>query len=237
MNTKEFLSYLNLMKFDFCILFGAMGYLIQMMAVTTLMEDKVCMNHLKLNQSFCADFTSYPDSVETQEILRVANTFKNWQFVIINTPCLLLSIFIGYWLGNYPKYFKLMIMTVFFGGVCQVSLLIVNLFVFEAPWWALLLSYIPYSMCGGVFLLFSCVYTSISWGTPSHLVIIRFAVIEFIVKIGMLSSSYSSGAIFAMNPWFGNHRKNYVGVLLTSLGMNLCGFVYVGLMTPNFVIN
>ncbi|XP_015794367.1 uncharacterized protein LOC107370923 [Tetranychus urticae] len=236
MNTKAFFSYLNLMKFDFCILFGGMGYIIQSMAVTTLVEDKVCNNHLKLNESFCADFTSYPDSVETQEILRIANTFKNWQFVIINTPCLLLSIFIGYWLGNYPKYFKLMLMSVFFGGICQVSLLIVNLFVFKAPWWAILLSYIPYSMCGGIFLLFSCLYTSISWGTPSHLVIIRFAVIEFIVKIGMLSSSYSSGAIFAMHPWIGNHRKNYIGVLLTSLGLNFCGLVYVTLLKPCFVI-
>ncbi|XP_015788353.1 uncharacterized protein LOC107365381 [Tetranychus urticae] len=53
----------------------------------------------------------------------------------------------------------------------------------------------------------------------------------------MLGASYSSGAIFAMKPWFGDHRKNYVGVLLTSLLMYVFGLIYAVFMKANFVID
>uniref|UniRef100_T1JWC7 Major facilitator superfamily (MFS) profile domain-containing protein n=2 Tax=Tetranychus urticae TaxID=32264 RepID=T1JWC7_TETUR len=236
MDSKAFLSYLNLMKFDFCIIFFAFAVFLQNMVVTQLVEDKACLNHLQLNQSFCSEFTSYPESIETQEIIRIANSFKRWQFNLTHMPCLLLSIFVGYWLGNYPKYFKFMVLSAFLGGICLILLLLVNLFAFEASWWAIIFSYIPISLSGGNFLLFSAIYTSISWGTPSHLVIVRFSVIEFFVKTAMLSSSYSSGTILAMEPWIGDQRKNFVGVLLTSLSSYTLGLIYTIAMKPSFVV-
>ncbi|XP_015794604.1 uncharacterized protein LOC107371133 [Tetranychus urticae] len=234
---NAFFSYLHLMKFDFCIFIFFSSSVIQDMIMTQLVEDKVCLNHLKLDDSFCANFTSYPDSSETQEILRVANSFKNWQFVFHSIPSLIMSFFIGYWLGNYPKHFKIFIIPVFIGCIFKTLVVLINLFMFTAPWWALLIADSLYSFCGGGFFLFSAIYSSISWGTPSHLVIVRFAVIEFFVKIAILGSSYSSGLILAMDPWIGGQRKNFVGVLLINLSIYLFGLIYAIFMKTSFIVD
>ncbi|XP_015788004.1 solute carrier family 46 member 3-like [Tetranychus urticae] len=232
---KFLLFYLNLMKFDFCVVILALAGMMQGIAVTQLMEDKMCLNHLKLDEQFCSNFTSFPDSDGTQAILQATNTFKNWQFLIGSIPSLVMSVFVGYWLGNYPKYFKPFIILAFCGAILQTSLTLVNLFVFTAPWWALLFSGVPSSLSGGIFLVFSAVYTSISWGTPPHLVIVRFSVIELFVKIAMLGSSFLGGHILAQDPWISGQRKNFAGVFIVGLSLHLFGLIYTILMKPAFV--
>ncbi|XP_015788663.1 uncharacterized protein LOC107365637 [Tetranychus urticae] len=236
MDSISFYKYLNLMKFDFCLLIFAISTMLQNVVTTQLMEDKLCLNQLKLGDSFCSTFASHPNTTETQKILQGANSFKNWQFVIVNAPALLFSIFIGYWLGNYPRYFKLMLTAPMIGSLCLLSGLLVNTFIFEAHWWFMLLAHIPYALSGGVFLIFSAVYSSIPWGTPIHLVIVRFAVIEFFVKISMMSSSYASGKLLDMNPWFHGQRKNYAGVFIVSLVLNFLALLLALLMKTSFPI-
>uniref|UniRef100_T1L0P8 Major facilitator superfamily (MFS) profile domain-containing protein n=2 Tax=Tetranychus urticae TaxID=32264 RepID=T1L0P8_TETUR len=223
------------MKFDFCVLMIALASMIQVIAVTQLMEDKMCLNHLKLDEQFCSNFTSFPNSNETQTILQAANKFKNWQFLVSSIPSLFMSVFVGYWLGNYPKYFKPFIISVFCGAIIETSLMLVNSFVFTAPWWAILLAYVPYALSGGIFLVYSAVYTSISWGTPKHLVIVRFSVIELFAKTARLGASFLGGHILAQDPWISGQRKNYAGVFIVGLSMQLIGLIYTVLMKPSFV--
>ncbi|XP_015781331.1 uncharacterized protein LOC107359362 [Tetranychus urticae] len=234
MNIKSFFSYLNLTKFDYLTCIFACAFIFQGLVVTQLMEDKVCLNDLKLDPDFCRNFASHANSSETQEILRTANSFKRWQNFVTNAPSLVVSIFMGYWLGNYPKYFKLMMIVPFIGGIGMIILLLINLFAFKTPWWGLLVAYSPYSLSGGTTLLFSAVYTSTTWGTPSHLVIVRFGVLEFLAKMSMLSSSYASGKVLAMSPWISGQSKNYVGVLIVSMALYLFGLLVTILMKPAF---
>ena len=57
-------------------------------------------------------------------------------------------------------------------------------FIHYLDWWLILLSYVPLSLAGGTCLVFSATYTYISWSTPKNLVIVRFAIVEFVVQGG-----------------------------------------------------
>ena len=133
MNFKSVIDFLKLMKVDLCLTFFMFGLIMQNVTVLQLMEDKMCRNQLNLNEEFCHTLTTdhYNES-DTKLILRKANTFKNYQFTIVNGPALVLSIFLGYWLDNYPKYIKFMVIFPLLAGFCMNLILLINAFFFSA---------------------------------------------------------------------------------------------------------
>lgn len=120
------------MKFDFCLLFNVLGSVLHNVVTTQLVEDKLCLNNFKMDRSFCSNITAHLDSDEIRMILLEADDFKNYQFLVMNAPALLLSIFVGYWLDNYPRYFKLMLILPIMGELCRLTGLLINAFIFKA---------------------------------------------------------------------------------------------------------
>lgn len=133
MDLKVITDFLKLMKVDLFLLFFFFGFIMQNVTVLQLMEDKMCRNQLGLDEDFCLKLTSvhYNESA-TKLILRKANMFKNYQFAILNGPALVVSIFLGYWLGNYPKYMKAMVILPLISAVCMNALLLINSLAFSA---------------------------------------------------------------------------------------------------------
>ncbi|XP_015789374.1 uncharacterized protein LOC107366307 [Tetranychus urticae] len=235
MDKKGFLEFMKLLKTDLCLTLFMIGFMLHNVTVTQLMEDKMCLSQLGLDKEFCSKLTElHSNETSTKAILKNANVFKNGQFIILNIPALILSIFLGYWLGNYPKYIKFMIILPLASSVCMMLLLLINAFAFNIPWQILLLSYLPVALGGGTFLIFASCYTYISWSTPNELLIVRFAVLEFLVQAGTLMATYAGGKILSMEPWIKGQNKNYIGVFLVALVSLVSGLIYACLMTLEF---
>lgn len=123
---------MKLLKTDLCLTLFMIGFMLHNVTVTQLMEDKMCLSQLGLDKEFCSKLTElHSNETSTKAILKNANVFKNGQFIILNIPALILSIFLGYWLGNYPKYIKFMIILPLASSVCMMLLLLINAFAFN----------------------------------------------------------------------------------------------------------
>ncbi|XP_053208678.1 LOW QUALITY PROTEIN: uncharacterized protein LOC128392649, partial [Panonychus citri] len=114
------------------------------------------------------------------------------------------------------------------------------LIIFTASY-AILLAYVPFALGGGMFLIYGACYTYVAWSTPPELLIIRFAIMEFVNMSGKLIvlvvdqrhflticlfsiveykqrfiGTYISGQILIMKPWVPDQARNYIGVLALS---------------------
>ena len=129
-NLLEFLSFL---KLDIYFALLTFGFMVPSVPVSQFIQDKYCINQLKLEPSICLNLEKLDGQYETikNEVYTFSTTFKNYQNLIATPPGIILAIFMGYWMDSYPSHLKYLLALPCFGGCLTELISIYNVVNFE----------------------------------------------------------------------------------------------------------
>ncbi|XP_074596196.1 lysosomal proton-coupled steroid conjugate and bile acid symporter SLC46A3-like [Brevipalpus obovatus] len=164
-----------------------------------IVQDKVCINNLKLPREICHNIEKRPGySKQADHIYRKATEFR--------------ILFIGKLLDKYPRLLKVFFLAPLVGIATHCFLVIYNAIHFELDYHHLYWAKIPLGLFGGIALLHSASYTYVLRYTPKEFREIRFGVIDFVLSLGITISMAVGGSILIAEPWFYPRLRNYIGV-------------------------
>ena len=226
---KERLELIKLLRIDIYMMLFFISFSISGVSLNQLVEDKVCLNQLKLDKSICMNLEHTDNSHETNKnyIFSKAAAFKNYQTLIFTTPGIFLSLFIGYWIDNYPSHLKFILAAPAFGGTLGAFIIIYNCFYFETDYMQLLSSDVLKGFAGGFATIYTGVYTYITRKTPAKFRALRFAILEFFSFIATPISIYLGGFLLTTPPWFDKQPRNYIAVFIVSAVCSTLSLIWV----------
>ncbi|XP_015785473.2 uncharacterized protein LOC107362849 [Tetranychus urticae] len=214
---RRFVDFVGLMKLDLCLLLFGIANNLQNVTVVQLAEDKKCINDLHLPAKYCLSVTEKHSTGENAYMIVVhAYYIKYWQFYITDIPGTIVAAFLGCWLDKYPHHLKFMVLIALCANTLQSIILLVNAYLFSLSSYFILITYVPFALGGGMFLIYGACYTYVAWSTPPKLLIVRFAIMEFVSMSAGFIGTYISRQVLMMKPWVGGQARNYIGLLSLS---------------------
>ncbi|XP_053211378.1 uncharacterized protein LOC128395018 [Panonychus citri] len=226
---KEKLELIKLLRIDIYMMLFFISFSISGVSLNQLVEDKICLNELNLNQSICLNLehTDADQEEAKNYVLSTAAVFKNYQTIISTVPGMFLSLFIGYWIDTYPSHLKYILAAPALGGTIGSLIVIYNCLHFKLDFMFMLISDLIRGLSGGFATIYTGVYTYITRKTPAKFRAIRFAILEFFSFIATPISLYLGGYILTTDPWLDNQPRNYISVFLVSAICSTLAFFWV----------
>ncbi|XP_015785196.1 uncharacterized protein LOC107362613 [Tetranychus urticae] len=225
---KDVISMFKLLRVDvFLVLFNISSVIVHL-SLNQLVEDKICLNELKLNQSICLNIENVDESREADKnyVLTRAAYYKNYQSLMITLPGIFLNLFVGCWLDSYPEHTKFILAVPTLGIFMDALLTIINCLQFKADYRFILIAAFFRGMGGDISIIYVGVYAYVTRKTLAEFRAVRFAVLEFFSAISFPISIYLGGLTLTSKPWIAGQPRNYIGVYILSGAFSLLAAVW-----------
>ncbi|XP_074602702.1 lysosomal proton-coupled steroid conjugate and bile acid symporter SLC46A3-like [Brevipalpus obovatus] len=178
-----------------------------------IIQDKVCVNDLRLSPEICHNIEKRPGySKQADHLYRKATEFRMYEGIMIWIPSMMVTLFIGKLLDKYPQLLKVFFLAPLVGITIHCFLVIYNAIYFELDYHHLYWAKLPFGLFGSTALLYSASYTYVLRYTPKEFREIRFGMIDFAFNLGITTSMAVGGSILTVDPWFYPRLRNYIGV-------------------------
>ncbi|KAI1292487.1 Proton-coupled folate transporter [Halotydeus destructor] len=198
---------------------------------TQFIQDKICTVDLQQSASVCYEIMSSSDDQYTaikDAILRKSTDYTLYSNLITTIPSVMFTLFVGPWSDKFVSGRKIVLMVSAIGSVSSCAIDLMNAIFFDLPTHWVLLSLIPASMSGGMYSMMTAVFSYINKTSPQDSKVIRFAIIESLIAMASPFSTLLPNYILPMEPWFFPARlRNYVGVYVISLSLNLPAILWL----------
>lgn len=115
----------------FCFLyFFAYGF--SNVTLNQTIQDKVCLHIHNLTAEICRDLQKQPDYyIQATDIYRRNTKWNSYMTLIVSIPGIIITLFLGRWLDNYPRFFRFALAAPPLGSVIAVSIVLYQTFYFE----------------------------------------------------------------------------------------------------------
>ncbi|XP_074600108.1 uncharacterized protein LOC141854362 [Brevipalpus obovatus] len=224
-NLSKFAKLCTLDLYVFLICFG---FAITRITGLQLIQDKVCLNQLKLPANICYNIEKRPGyEKEAIKLYKAATTFRTNENIIVFIPSILITLFSGRLLDKYPGQMKFFLAAPGFGIILHSILMIYHVIHFEIDYRQMYWVKLTYGLTGNMALFYSASYTYVLRYNPKNLRQVRFGMVDFAMHIGFASCISAGGTILVSNPWFYSGLRNYLGVYATSAIVNLIALIWI----------
>uniref|UniRef100_T1KLD2 Major facilitator superfamily (MFS) profile domain-containing protein n=2 Tax=Tetranychus urticae TaxID=32264 RepID=T1KLD2_TETUR len=220
---------IELLRLDVYFALFLFGLAIPSVTASQFIQDKFCINQLKLDPSQCLHLeTLGPEYEEIKnKVYAFSTIFKNYQHLITTPPGIILSVFMGYWIDSYPKHLKYLLALPCFGGFLSAIFAIYHVIYFELDVYSLLWLSVVHGLTGGFFIVMTGSYTYITRRTKAKYRAARFAILELFIFTSIPLATAIGGRLLTTKPWFGGQYRNYFAVFFISLVCKLSAMIWV----------
>ncbi|XP_053201416.1 uncharacterized protein LOC128397644 [Panonychus citri] len=232
LSLSELIEFLSFLRLDIYFALFTLGFMSPGIPTSQFIQDKYCINQLKLEPSVCLNLEKLDGQYETikNDVYTFSTTFKNYQFLIATPPGIILAIFMGYWMDTYPSHLKYLLALPCFGGCLTELISIYNVVYFELDIYNLLWVSLPNGFTGGFFIVMTGSYTYITRRTPAKYRAARFAVFELFMFTSMTLSTALGGKILTLRPWIIDQYRNYLAVFIVAFACKLIAMIWILLL-------
>ncbi|XP_053202988.1 uncharacterized protein LOC128387746 [Panonychus citri] len=215
---RDYVELIKLLRIDVFFLLAVFGAYMPSVTVNQLAQDKFCINTYSVNQSICMNLENSGTDYESlrNKVLEKGTTLKMYTTIITSLPGFFFALVLGYWMDTYPGHIRYLLGMVPFSMVIQNLIIIYQCFHFEIAPISLLYAYIAPALSGSLVVIMTGSYTYTTRKTPAKYRALRFAILELFLFVAIPLSTIVGGAVLAMEPWFPNQPRNYIGVFLVS---------------------
>lgn len=171
---------LDVYVFLFCF-----GLAISNVTGLQMIQDKVCLNELKLQPEICYNIEKRPQYVnEAVKLYQAATVFRTYENVIIFIPSILVTLCSGRLLDKYPQHLKYFFTIPVIGVIMHNLLMIYNIIHFDYDYRLMYWAKTIFGLTGNVALFYSASYTYVLRYTPEKFREVRFGMIDFAMHMG-----------------------------------------------------
>ena len=183
-------------------------------ATQQLLQDKLCTFKYHMDDEYCRDLASQPDSRDKNHILTDVTTYMSGKELIALLPHLTLTLFAASWCDRYPNGRRYLIVASILGQLMETILMILNAAFYYWDYRLVIFSVIPSAFLGNGFIMASYSYMSAKIAPEKRAV--RFLILDVFLNIGMVAGYVSGGYIVSQT-----------SILLPSVGLRNYGDIFV----------
>ncbi|KPM07658.1 hypothetical protein QR98_0061570 [Sarcoptes scabiei] len=244
-------KYVNIrqLKIEPFVLLYMIGFSLSSMAVSQLVQDKLCRVDYDQSSVFCISINSiyFDHGAETikSDILKDSTYITLYRTLLQTLPCVIWALFLGPWTDKFPKGRKYIMIFGAFTAILESIILIINASFFKLSGYYVLLSFIPSALSGGIIAVMMAVYAYCSATSDEFTRSTRFATVEicFYIAYTLLTSelyfinSAQPIGLFIGGQILGNGNEtnknqlyNYIPVFVVSLCAYMAAVVWAALV-------
>lgn len=183
-------------------------------ATQQLLQDKLCSFKYHLNDEYCLDLASQPDSRDKNHILTDVTAYMSGKELIALLPHLTLTLFAASWCDRYPNGRRYLIMASIVGQLLETILMMFNAVFYDWNYQIIIFSVIPSAFLGNGFIMASYSYMSAKIVAEKRAV--RFLVLDVFLNVGMVAGYVCGGYIVSQT-----------SILLPSVGLRNYGDIFI----------
>ncbi|KAI7697747.1 hypothetical protein SSS_08978 [Sarcoptes scabiei] len=226
-------KYVNIrqLKIEPFVLLYMIGFSLSSMAVSQLVQDKLCRVDYDQSSVFCISINSidFDHGAETikSDILKDSTYITLYRTLLQTLPCVIWALFLGPWTDKFPKGRKYIMIFGAFTAILESIILIINASFFKLSGYYVLLSFIPSALSGGIIAVMMAVYAYCSATSDEFTRSTRFATVEICFYIGLFIGGQILGNGNETNK---NQLYNYIPVFVVSLCAYMAAVVWAALV-------
>ncbi|XP_074597336.1 solute carrier family 46 member 2-like [Brevipalpus obovatus] len=214
---------LDVYVFLFCF-----GLAISNITGLQIIQDKVCLNELKLPPEICYNIEKRSEYVNEAVILyKAATVFRTYENLIIFIPSILVTLCSGRLLDKYPQHLKYFFAVPVIGVIIHNLLMIYHIIHFDIDYRQMYWVKTIFGITGNIALFYSASYTYVLRYTPQKYREVRFGMIDFAMHMGFNSSMSAGGTILVSSSWFYPRLRNFLGVYGSSAIVNVIALIWI----------
>ncbi|XP_075679586.1 putative peptidoglycan muropeptide transporter SLC46 [Dermatophagoides pteronyssinus] len=213
------------------ILLYMIGFSLSAMAVSQLVQDKLCRVDYDQSSIFCisinsADFDHGGETIKSN-IIKDATYITLYRTLLSTLPCIIWALFLGPWSDNYVNGRKYIMIVGAIAAALESIILIINASLFDLSGYYVLLSFIPSAFTGGIVATLMAIYAYCSATSDKYTRSTRFAIVEICFWIAQPIGSFIGGQILGdgdQNTKF--QLYNYIPVFVVSLCAHIAAIIW-----------
>ncbi|KAI2808193.1 hypothetical protein BLOT_006135 [Blomia tropicalis] len=238
---RKYLSVQQLRVEPFILLY-MFAYSLSAMAVSQLVQDKLCRVDYDQSAAFCisinsADFDHGAETIKS-DIITDGAYITLYRTLLSTLPCIIWAIFLGPWSDTYVHGRKLIMIGGASAAALESFILIINAADFHASAYFVLLSFIPSALSGGIIATLMAIYAYCSATSDKTTRSTRFAIVEICFWIAQPIGSFIGGQILGNGDKNTHYQLyNYIPVFVISFCAQIAGIIWVILVineNPSF---
>ncbi|KAH9399508.1 hypothetical protein TYRP_017920 [Tyrophagus putrescentiae] len=228
---RKYLSVQQLRVEPFILLY-MFGYSLSAMAVSQLVQDKLCRVDYDQTAAFCisinsANFDHGAESIKSN-IITSGAYITLYRTLLSTLPCIVWAVFLGPWSDTYVHGRKFIMIAGASAAALESFILIINAADFNASAYIVLFAFIPSALSGGIIATLMAIYAYCSATSDKTTRSTRFAIVEICFWIAQPIGSFIGGQILGN----GNEKAffqlyNYIPVFVVSFCSQIAGIIWV----------
>ncbi|KAH7643058.1 hypothetical protein HUG17_9749 [Dermatophagoides farinae] len=213
------------------VLLYMIGYSLSAMAVSQLVQDKLCRVDYDQSSIFCisinsADFDHGGETIKS-DIIKDATYITLYRTLLSTLPCIIWALFLGPWSDNYVNGRKYIMIVGAIAAALESVILIINASLFDLSGYYVLLSFIPSALTGGIVATLMAIYAYCSATSDKYTRSTRFAIVEICFWIAQPIGSFIGGQILGDGDQNTKYQLyNYIPVFVVSLCAHIAAIIW-----------
>ncbi|CAG2116205.1 unnamed protein product, partial [Medioppia subpectinata] len=191
----SWVSSIGRMRVEPFIFLFMFAYALEGLTISQLAQDKICAQRYAMGGQYCAGLSQQPASEVKNRILAEVTTFSLYKTLINTIPVIFWSLFLGAWADKHLSAPRFLMSAAAIASCLESCVLYVNAYYFQTDENLLLLSFIPFSLCGGLLSVMMSIYSYIAGTTDPQTRTIRFAIIEALIFVSAPMGIFIGGVL------------------------------------------
>lgn len=119
---SEVKSFIRVLDVDVFVLLFCFSAGVMNVTATQLVQDKICLNDLKLPPKVCENIQERKDYLkQASYIYKLTTKFSTYASLVIFIPGIFVTLLLGRWLDRYPQYTKYALIAPAIGNIIHVT--------------------------------------------------------------------------------------------------------------------
>ncbi|KAK7067957.1 hypothetical protein SK128_009716, partial [Halocaridina rubra] len=141
------------------LFFHSLSYAIDGIFYTNMIIDKTCKIQLNYSNEICVHLDSGNYTAQQDEVQKLSNTYQLYSTWVEYALAMLIVLFLGTWSDVHGR--KLPVIAPLVGSSLKALGLLINAYFWSLKPFFIVLSYIPYGLCGGTMTIYMATYAFI----------------------------------------------------------------------------
>lgn len=133
MSTREtdsrfrlFIEFAKALRIDVFSLFYWCSYAMPLITTIQEVEDKICLNSFNFSAVVCKDIEGSRTQfmMAQTNIYRLSTVFDSWEIFLTHVPEVMITLFVGRWIDQYPQYTRIVLASPCIGSVLYSTIAI-----------------------------------------------------------------------------------------------------------------